>query len=236
MSSAGQDRILSGAYAVLSKARRSMHYTQIASVGTQLGLFQSDSKSIHIMVSSLLSADIRTNPASLFVKKRPGIYTLSTRGLVGTSQLRTLRSDSDGLLSHLHESTGIPARSALLNKALYLAGRTIDVGGRGGCLTYCTLNDSQSIDIDIVELTGEFSKADADAFVEVLANLSQEALTKARQIALRLALEDLSVVVGFSLFLLELATDVIGSNRLLVIKSSHSSIRMTVRSGQYHDS
>ena len=231
-----QSHILSAAYEVLSKARRSMHYTQIASVGKRLGILQSDSASIDVMMSSLLSQDIRRNPESAFVKERPGVYALSARGIVGSSEVKGTNSDSSSLLNYLHERTGIFDRSRLLNKALYVTGRTLDMAGSKGVSFYSSLDHSQSIKVDLPNLVEEFERQSEQRALDVIGGLRDHTLRVAKQTASRLGLEDLWLAVRISLFLLELATDVVGTETLLVIKSSTSSIRLPVRSGSRYGS
>ena len=228
MSTKPQCQYLSAAYAVLLKAGRSMHYSQIASVSKHLGILQSESSSLDIIMSSLLSEDIRTNPDSLFVKERPGVYALSLRGLVGSPERESRHSDGSPLLDELHVRTGITERNELINKALYLAGRTLDIAGSRGVILYRTLDQYQSIEIDISELVQEFGKhADEPAMAAVYE--VPQTLRRAKQTASRLGLDDPWFATRVSLFLLELAIDLVGSETVLVIESSNSSTRIPVR-------
>ena len=228
MSTKRQGQYLSAAFVVLSKAGRSMHYTQIASVSQRLGILQSDSSSLNIIMSSLLSEDIRTNPDSLFVKERPGVYALSLRGLVGPSEVEPRYSDASALLDALHARTGITDRNELLNKALYLTGRTLDMAGRQGMTTYRTLDRHHNIEINMPELVKEFAKH-ADALAMALVWEFPRTLRVAKHTACRLALEDPSLAIPVALFLLELAIDLVGGETVLVIESANSSIRVPVR-------
>lgn len=228
MSTKPQGQYLSAAYVVLLKAGRSMHYTQIASVSKHLGILQSESSSLDIIMSSLLSEDIRTNPDSLFVKERPGIYALSLRGLAGFSVRESRCSDRSPLLDDLHSRTGITERNELINKALYLAGRTLDIAGSRGVILYRTLDQLQSIEIDIPKLVQEFGKVADEPAMAVVYEVPQ-ILRRAKQTASRLALDDPLIAIRVSLFLLELAIDLVGSETVLVIESSSSAIRIPVR-------
>ena len=228
MSTKPQGQYLSAAYAVLLKAGRSMHYTQIASVGKHLGILQSESSSLDIIMSSLLSEDIRTNLDSLFVKERPGIYALSLRGLVGSPERELRYSDASALLDDLHARTGITERNELLNKALYLTGRTLDMAGSRGVIIYRTLDQHQCIEINIPELVKEFGKHADELAMGVVYEVPQ-ILRRSKQTAFRLALEDPSFAIPVSLFLLDLAIDLVGTQTLLVIESANSSIKIPVR-------
>ena len=213
-----------------------MHYTQIASVGKHLGILQSESPSLDIIMSSLLSEDIRTNPDSLFVKERPGVYALSLTGLIGSPKGELRNSDASALLHDLHARTGITERNELLNKALYLTGRTLDMAGSRGIIIYRTLDQRQSIEINIPELVKEFDKHADVLAMRVVYEVSQ-VLRRSKQTACRLALEDPSFAIPVSLFLLELAMDLVGSESVLVIESANSSIKMPVRfEGRYASS
>ena len=236
MSTKRQSQFLAAAYEVLSKARRSMHYTQITSVGQRLGILQSASPSIEISMSSLLSEDIRINPDSLFVRERPGVYALSPKGLVGTPNMENHHPNTDALLDHLHVLTGIADRNALVNKALYLAGRTLDVAGESGVSLYKSPNVSQSIEINIPDLVREFVAKKDDRRLALISTGSQATLNKSKTIARRLTVEDLPLAVRVSLFLLELAIDLVGTDNLLVIMSTTSSIKLPVRTGRQNDS
>ena len=205
-----------------------MHYTQIASVSQRLGVLQTDSSSLDTMMSSLLSEDIRTNPDSLFVKERPGVYALSVKGLVGLPELEPRTSDTSTLLSDLRARTGITERNELLNKALYLTGRTLDMAGSRDVTCYRTLDQSQSIEINIPDLVKEFAR-DEDAFAMAVVYEFPRTLGRAKHTARRLALRDPSLAIPVSLFLLELAIDVVGSETVLVIESADSSIKVPVR-------
>ena len=186
-------------------------------------------------MSSVLSEDIRTNPDSLFVRERPGVYALSLRGLVGSPDREPRSSDGSPYLDDLHARTGITERSELINKALYLAGRTLDMAGSRGVILYRTLDQHQSIEIDIPGLVEEFGKqADEPAMAAVYE--VPQTLRKAKQTAYRLALDNPFFAIRVSLFLLELAIDLVGSETVLVIESSNSSIKVPVRLESQHAS
>ena len=206
-----------------------MHYTQIASVSQQLGILRTDSSSFDIIMSSLLSEDIRTNPDSLFVKKRPGVYALSLKGSAGFSEVETRDSDAAALLDDLHVRTGITDRNELLNKALYLTGRTLDIAGEQEVILYGNLDLQQSIEINVPELVKEFA-VHVDELAMALVYEFPRTLRKAKQTACRLALEDASLAIPLSLFLLELAIDLVGSDTVLVIASANASTKIPVRS------
>ena len=206
-----------------------MHYTQIASVSQRLGIVPADTPSLHIAMSSSLSADIRANPDSQFVRDRPGVYALATRGLTGRRRTDSHDVDASAMLDGLHSRTGIVERSELLNKALYLTGRTLDMAERRKVIHYVTLDLQQRIDINISELAREFAM-DVDELATDLVYEFPRVLKKAKQAAFRLGFEEVSLVIPLSLFLLELAVDLLGNDTVLVVASANSSIKVPVRS------
>ena len=206
-----------------------MHYTQIASVSHRMGLLRTDSTSFDVIMSSLLSGDIRTNPDSLFTKKRAGVYALSLKGLVGLPKVEPRDSGTSVLLEDLHARTGITDRNELLNKALYLTGRTLDIAQGQEVIFYQSLELQQSIDLNVRELVKEFA-VHVDELATALAYEFPRALKKAKQMACRLGLEDAALAIALSLFLLGLAIDIVGTGTVLVIASPESSTKMPVRS------
>ena len=205
-----------------------MHYTQIASVCQQLGILQAEISHLDVSMSSLLSEDIRTNPDSLFVKERPGIYALSPKGIAGLGEVNDGDVDASAALSELHVRTGISERSELLNKALYLTGRTLDMAGAQGVVHYRSLDMQQSIEINIVELEKDFA-AHVDELGRSLFYEFPLILRRAKQTSCRLALKHAWLVIPLSLFLLDLAIDLVGTGSILVVKSDKSSIKIPVR-------
>ena len=234
MSSNRQHQFLSAAYKVLSKARRSMHYTQIAAVSQRLDILPSGGASVNISMSSLLSDDIRTNPDSLFVKERPGVYALSNKGLVASPPIEASPPNSTSLIHQLGSKTRITEPNALLNKALYLTGRTLDLAGSHGSLLYRTFDHKDSIKINVPDLVEEFSSQSVQVDMTLINDLSQATLRKLKHLACRLALDNPALALHFSLFLLDLAADLIGVHNVLEIESSTSSTRVLIRSGRQH--
>ena len=231
-----QSQFLTAAYEVLSKARRSMHYTQIASVGQRLGVLQSNSASIEITMSSLLSEDIRTNPDSLFVKKRPGVYALSSKGLAGSPNSESSDTSASSYIDYLQVRSGLADRTATVNRALYLAQRTVDMAGPSGLLFYISLDRNQSIEISIGDLLDEFTSTTDRQTLMLINGNSQAIVERARRIARHLDVDDLSLVIQMSLFLLDLAIDLVGMDNVLIMQSANSSIRVPVRTGKQHAS
>ena len=232
MSPRRQSQFLLAAYEVLSKAGRSMHYTQITSVALRLGILQSPGHNLEISMSSLLSEDIRANPNSRFVKERPGIYALSTHQSAGQSDSKVKRPDLRTPLGPLHDRTGLPHPTGLINKALYLMGRTLDIAGSQGFSVYRNFERNQYIEIRVPDLVNEFVKQNDQLAMAWVGSLSPAALQRSQQIACRLCVQDPRLAVQMSLFLLDLATDLVEHGNLLVIESSTSSIKLAVKSGR----
>ena len=220
---------LSVAYAVLSQAGRPMHYTQITSVGLRLGILRSASASPEIAMSSMLSHDIRTNSESLFVKERRGVYALSefskTRWNVSSD---TFQYENE-ILDKLRTRTGLADRNEIIIRALYLTGRTLDLSAAGGPLEYQAADEDQTIEVNLNDLVKEFeAKEDGKELVKI-ATASKTTWLRTMQVAKRLGLEEPKSAVEVSLFLLELAIDLVEPGNLLVIQSATSSIKVPVK-------
>ena len=234
MNGKSKNQFLKAAYEVLSRAHRPMHYTQIASVGRHLGVLQSYSASIEIAMSSMLSSDIRTNPDSRFARERPGVYTLSPKGLVGSASAGLLGPSLSSYVDHLQVRAGLSNLTLTVNRALYLTRRTIDIAGPKGVLLYISTDRTQSIEINTRDLLSEFASK-CDTYETVLFNAGSQAIVmRAKRLADHFGVEDLSIVVRISLFLLELAIDLVGTEHVLLMQSETSSAKIPVRTGKHH--
>ena len=154
-----QSIYLNAAEGVLQRAGRSMHYTQITSVAIRLGLLETKSKTAAISMSSILSEDIRTNPQSKFLKRLPGIYDLAEpSGTVFRTASRPKPLPSN-YLERLKCRLNMNDTSAVVLKALYLAGRSLDMAGNKDRFTYRRKTSRDGLEITIAELSNEFDTA-----------------------------------------------------------------------------
>ena len=230
MSIGRQSQFLSAAHEILSKAGRPMHYTQIASAAKRLGILESRSQTAEVAMSSLLSEDIRKNPNSRFVRKRPGVYSLAASEAPARPNSTTETAASESHLDQLRCRTGLRDVSALLRKALYLTGRTIDVAQGTGVSVYSTLDWSQHIEVRIPDLVQEFHGEHDQQPVTWLPMLRSEVLRSLADTGNRLRTEHPLVTAQVAMFLLDLALDLIDNETRLLIHSGNTSITVSVRS------
>lgn len=212
-----------------------MHYTQIASVALQLELLEHKSKSVEVSVSSLISKDIRYNPSSPFVKKRPGIYALTPRT---STHLQTVNDEPTFQpieIQNLLKRTGIPDTNRVAHKALYLAGRSLDMIGATGLLTYENVDGHQEIGINISELEKSFSESQIHRTAKWSDSCDAKVTQESKRLAQRLSSGDSSIALSLAFSLLELAIELVDQNGVVVIKSDYSSIRISVKAASWND-
>ena len=223
MSTYPHGQFLTAAYEILTQAGTSMHYSQITAAALQLGILKSNSKTAAIAMSSLLSQDIRKNPKSNFLRKRPGVYALSEIPEVASRRPTSETSSRATFLERLKYRTSLANTSLVLNKALYLANRTIDIAGPMKSLTYRSLSGSSSIDIQLPDLVKECITEKYCGNVGIGDDTNLHRISRLNQVATRLALKDYRVAVQVALFLLDLALDLSGQDDVIGIESCYSS-------------
>ena len=158
MSTYPHSQFLTAAYEILTQAGRPMHYSHITSIARRLGILQSRSKIPAIAMSSLLSQDIRKNPKSNFIRKRPGVYALSETSNAVSRRASSATLSGAPSLERLKCRTSLANTSLVLNKALYLANRTLDIAGPMQRLTYKSLRGSGTIELRLPDVVRECSK------------------------------------------------------------------------------
>ena len=227
-----RDEYLAAAERVLSQARRAMHYTQIVAVADRYDLLDAKAPTVSRKMSSFLSTDIKINPESRFARERPGVYSLSentSRGIPGPEHPDQYRY---ALVRRLVNQTKLPNDAAVLNKSLYLLGRTLDLLTDSEVIALENQSETRRIEIsssDLIDVGA--TSGDQGAFWTGVM-LGRGTLQKAGHIAERLSLEDTQVALSISLFLLDLALDVVAEENLLVLKAGSSSIKMTIKSAR----
>ena len=212
-----------------------MHYTQIASVALQLELLEPKSKSVEVSMSSLISKDIRCNPNSPFVKKHPGVYTLVPRN---NAHLQTVSYETifqPIKIENLQKRTGIADTTRVAHKALYLAGRSLDMIGATGLLTYESVDGGQEIGVNISELEKSFSESQNHRGAKWSDYSDTRVAQESKRLAQRLSYDDSRIALSLALFLLDLALDLVGQDGVVVIKSDYSSTRISVKSASWND-
>ena len=207
-----------------------MHYTQITATALRLGILQSESKTIEVAMSSLLSEDIRTNPHSPFIRKRRGVYGIAA--VPAKVSLNSIHKDSTigRFIEQLRTRAGLADESSVLRKALYLAGRTLDIAGLKNGSTYRSSDGNRVIDIQMPDLVKEFGVSEQEQEVWWGDRVNLDTTRKSKQLAERLRVKDTQTAIRLSLFLLDLALDLAGQDGIIAIASRHSSTKVAVRS------
>ena len=229
-----QGQFLSAAYNVLSRAGRSMHYTQITSVAVQLGLLNSGNENAEIAMSSLLSQDIRTNQDSLFAKKRPGVYMIADSSVTTSHCTTEDHAFQEVPFDQLRDRTGLSGTFEVFNKALYLTVRTLDISANSRKVVYRSVNGNQFIEFRVSDLVDEFHRDNAGSALPTRVVQRRDIIVRSLAIASRLSIGNPQIGIRIALFLLDLAMDVVGQGRLLVIESGGLSIKVAVKSGRRH--
>ena len=225
-----REEYLAAAERVLSTAGRSMHYTQIVAVADRQSFLEAKGPVSDRKMSSFLSMDIKLNLESRFVRERPGIYSLAENSSRENLKHGLPGGYIDSPLGELVSRTRLRDHTAVLNKALYLLGRTIDRLADSEVLFLENQSMTRRIDISTTDLIAVVeTNAGEHAFWSGVV-LHQDTLGRARHVANRLSLEDARAALTISLFLLDLALDVVEEESLLVLKSASSSIKIAIKS------
>lgn len=228
MALATQGRYLSAAQTVLARLDQPMHYENITEIALKLGLLSSANKTPEIAMSSILSADIRTNSSSVFAKERPGVYRLinprPTAEEAGERQQHTIGQMIKGIQAKSHISHG----AMIVKKAIYLAGRTLDAADDDHIASYSNSKGNRSISIDVVALIGELNIALSEQLRDTSVRSTKQFAKSIERLRHRLQVDDARIVLGFSLFLLDLALDTIDTDGLLIVNSPNATIKLSV--------
>ena len=227
-----RDKFLAAAFDVLSRAGRSMHYTQIVSVATKSGMLLTENKDVQASMVSFLGMDVRTNPGSRFVRDRPGVYALALSNALGRPQHVHSDQDSQTRIHHLLLRTSLPDSVAVLNKSFYLLGRLLDHGSESGVCSIRNLDGTNQMEVQLLNLVEEFDAEPEHSALFANSETTWRIKRKADQLARRLSLENPQFVVAIALFVLDLALDMVGDESLLVIGSGSSTTRLSLKSSR----
>ena len=225
-----REEYLDAAERVLSKAGRSMHYTQIVAVADRHSLLEAKGPVADRKMSSFLSIDIKLNLESRFLRDRPGIYSLAENSSRKNLNHGSPEGYIDPPLGELVSRTRLPDHTAVLNKALYLLGRTIDRLAGSGVIFLENQSMTRRIDISTSDLIYVVETNGGEHALGSGVVLHQDTLGRARRVADRLSLKDPRAALTIALFLLDLALDVVEEETLLVLKSETSSIKIAIKS------
>ena len=235
-----EGRYISAAQAVLARLNRPMHYEQITAVALKLGLLDSTGEKPEIAMSSILSGDIRTNSSSVFAKERRGVYKLVRRGPFRDEAIGSHQQTTGALVMLIQSKSGIDSERKIAKRALYLAGRTLDMAGHTDVAWFGDTQRKQSIEINLAELLGLVeipalatrltrshtgSGVPAGQFGSIAQPIGQY-----QRLADRLCAEP-RAAIHFSLCLFDLALDTVGPDGLVRVYSSEGvSLQLAIKS------